>query len=101
MEKKLSELVHELDHSLGCILSNKESIEAITTELSHVREDVGNTDQTNLTSMGLRFRDISHKIVLLDDLINFVLKDLNSNFEAVSDTSHLLFHEIIKEESND
>lgn len=101
MGNKLKELVHELDSSLGGILVNMESIEAIKTELGYVRGDVDDTDQKDLTSMALRFRDITHKIVLLDDLIRFVSKDLNSNFEVASEIKGQLFHEIVEGGSHD
>ena len=70
-----------LDEALGGILCNIESLKAIDTEVSHMREDVDNTDQSDITAMGMRFRDINHKIVMIDDLLRYTLREVIENYE--------------------
>jgi|SRR5690625_800618 len=80
-KKQLKDASMELDTFLGGLLCNIESLKAIATEMGYVRVDVDNTDQTDLIAMGMQFRDISHKITLIDDLLHYTLKDVIKNYE--------------------
>lgn len=96
-EVLVKDSVNDFDSALGSLLINVESLKAINTEVGHVREDVDNTDKSDLTSMALRFRDIDHKIILIDDLLNYTLKDLIKNYEECQHIKTGLFLEFIKE----
>lgn len=94
--KTVKELVQDLDSTFGEILLHKESIDAIKTELDRIRDDVDNTDQTDMESMALQFRDMSYKIVLLDDLLHYVSKDLKTTFDSGSNIKNQLFEMVVK-----
>lgn len=94
--KTARELVQDLDYSFGELLLNRESIEAIKIELGRVRDEFDNTDQTDMTSMALQFRDMSHTIILLDDLLRYVSKDLKTTFDNGDDIKNQLFEIVVR-----
>ena len=98
-ETLINDSIHELDNSLGGLLINIESLKAINTLMGHVREDVDNADQSDLTSLGLTMRDIRHKIVLIDDLLRYALDDVISNYEGCQYIKTDLFLEFIEKEN--
>lgn len=98
-KEQLKDAAMELDTSLGGLLCNIETLKAIDTEMGYVREDVDNTDQSDLTAMGIRFRDISHKITLIDDLLRYTLKDVIKNYEECQHIKTGLFLEVVEKEN--
>ena len=98
-ETLINDSIHELDNSLGGLLINIESLNALNTIMGHVREEVDNTDQSDITSLGLTMRDISHKIVLIDDLLRYALKDVIKNYEDCQHIKTGLFLEFIEKEN--
>lgn len=98
-ETLVNDSLHELDNSLGGLLINIESLKALDTIMGHVRVDVDNTDQSDLTSLGLTMRDISHKIVLIDDLLKYALKDVIKHYEDCQHIKTGLFLEFIEKEN--
>src|SRR5699024_7660660 len=96
-ETLINDSIHELDNSLGGLLINIESLNALNTIMGHVREDVDNTDQSDIPSLGLTMRDISHKIVLIDDLLRYALKDVIKNYEECQHIKTGLFLDVNKE----
>ena len=87
-----------LDEALGGLLCNIESLKAIDTEVSHMREDVDNTDQSDITAMGMRFRDINHKIVMIDDLLRYTLREVIENYEECQDIKTEMMVEVKHDE---
>ena len=100
-KKLLNDSLHGLDHKLGALLCNVESLKAIDAELGRVREDVDKTDKSDVTSMGLTFRDIDHKIVMIDDLLRYTLEDIIKNYEDCQHIKTGLFLEYIKGDENE
>lgn len=101
MENKSRELVQDLDDSFAGILGSLGSIKSIKTELGQIREDVDNTDRLDLTSMALQFRDMYHKIILIDDLMTYVSKELKGNFNKGYDIKNELFERIVHGQENE
>lgn len=100
-KKTLNDSLHELDHKLGALLCNVESLKAIDAELGHVREDVDNTDKSDVTSLALTMRGIDNKIVMIDDLLRYTLKDIIKNHEDCEHIKTGLFLEYVKGDENE
>lgn len=93
----LKEISHELDYSLGGINLNIEKLKALRTEMGHVAEKVENTDHSDMTSMSLQFRDMSHKIIMIESLLNYILQDLKGSYDKSSLIKESLFDIVIRE----
>lgn len=93
----LKELSHELDHNYGSLNLNRLTLERMNMELGRVTDDVENTDHSDLTSMGLTFRDISHTIQLLGDLLHYTIKDLNENLLQTEMIKSDIFDIVVKD----
>jgi|SRR5699024_2020501 len=94
---QLKELSHELDHNYGSLNLNRLTLEKMNIELAYIAEGVENTDHADLTSMGLTFRDISHKVQLLADLLHYTIEDLNGNLQQTEMIKSDIFDIIIKQ----
>lgn len=81
LKKTLKELTHELDTNAGALGVNLETLTNINTELGIIAEKVLNTDKSDLTAMGLQFRDIDHIVRLLADTLHYTLDEMNENIE--------------------
>lgn len=92
----LQELTHEFDHNYGTLNVMLQSLKNIRTELGIVSEDVVNTDNTDIASMGLSFRNIDHKIQLLADLMHYTVKELDKTLDETNEIKEQYFEEIIR-----
>lgn len=101
MENTLKELTHELDQNHGALGVNLETLTNINTELGIIAEKVLNTDKSDLTSMGLMFRDIDHIIRLLADALNYTLDEMNENVEHTNLIRKSFFDVVIRNEKPD
>ena len=99
--ENVKKMVHELDHGVGSISCNKETLNALKTELGHIREDADNTNQADLMSMGLMFRDMYHKIVMSDDLLHYVMENFETNYSELCNIKSELFQKIIQEKRSE
>ncbi|WP_449354408.1 hypothetical protein ACUL41_14880 [Virgibacillus natechei] len=79
MENKNRELVQEMDTILGGILINVEQIKTLKEELGRMREGMGNTDFADKTAVVIQFMESFHTIKLVDDLLGYAAKELDSN----------------------
>ena len=95
-QNEVKELVHSLDHGIGSILCNKETLESLAVEMGYIRVDVDNTDQSDMAALAMCMRDITHKITMIDDLLHFVLDDFNENFGVVEHIKSSLFDKIVR-----
>jgi len=95
-KETLKELSHELDYSLGGINLHIEKLKALRTEMGHIAEDVDNTDQSDMTSMSLQFRDMSHKIIMVESLLNYILQDLKGSYGEADKIKDQLFYKVVK-----
>lgn len=77
----LREITYEFDGNFGATSCRIETLKNIDIELGHIAEDVRETDLSDLTKMGLQFRDINHKIMLLSELMSYTVDDLEENHE--------------------
>lgn len=77
----LQELSHELDTTLGGVGLNLRTLKAIATEMGHIQEDVEETDQTDVTKMAMQFRDMSHKLIMITDLLHYTVSEFEGNHE--------------------
>lgn len=93
----LKEVTFEFESNTGQVLLNIETLKNIEIELGHTSEDVVNTDMLDLSSMGITFRDISHKILLLSDLLHYTMKDLTKAHEHTHLIKSAYFDLIIRE----
>lgn len=95
--EKLKKLSHELDHNFGGLNLNRETLKRLNIQLGIIGEDIENTDQNDLTSMGLTFRDISHTVQLLADLLHYTLEDLDENLQQTEMIKSDIFNIVVKE----
>ena len=101
MENTLKELTHELDNNTGALGVNLETLTNINTELGIIAEKVLNTDESDLTAMGLQFRDINHIIRLLADTLRYALDEMNENIEHTKLIRENFFDIVIRNEKTD
>lgn len=103
MEKNISEshdvlkqLSHELDHNVGALNLNRLTLERTKKELGRVSEDIENTDQSDLTAMGMTFRDIAHSVQILADLLHYTMENLDENFQHTTLIKDSFFNVIVR-----
>lgn len=77
---ELHNLMFDMDDCLAKLLVNIESLEKIQFELANVRQqfDVPKTENNHVEILNYPV------ICILDDLLSYVLVDMNTNYEAVS-----------------
>jgi len=97
MEKELRELVYDLDFKLGNINLNKGTLNDISDELGHLREDMDTVDFRN-GDKKIHYEEVHHKVRMLDDLIHYVVKELNQNYDKTQEIKHDLFIKVVKNE---
>lgn len=77
----LKEITHEFDSNYGGLSLRLHTLNNVSLELNTISDDVLNTDKTNLTDMGLMFRDIDHKIEIIAELLHYTVNDLSEEME--------------------
>lgn len=92
--KKVWEIAHSLDNELGGILLKLEDLKAIDTNLGHVMENMDNTDQLDLKSMGMTLRDVYPTLKMIESLLRYSVKDLSEYYEQSNDLKQILFNEL-------
>src|SRR5699024_10089990 len=80
-KEKLRELTHELDHELGSINIKREVLNAISTEMGVMQDDVQNTDQMNKPIAWNKLNEIRSTLLVLTELLQYTVKDLNMDYE--------------------
>ncbi len=93
---KVVELVQELESALGNINLNKETLNDMQTELTHLREDMDNTKTENVThAFIIQFH---RKVRVLDDLMSYLVGDLNDNYGKTEEIKQALFEKVVRNE---
>lgn len=77
----LQGLAHELDSALGDVGLNLNTLKAIDAEMGRIHEGIENTDMGDITKMAMYFRDISHKLSMITDLLHYVVLDFDGNHD--------------------
>lgn len=72
----MKEEILELDGQMGSLMLNVSSIVDVMTELAYVREKMDNIDPQEAY---FYFRELHHKIRLLDDLMKYAARELDEN----------------------
>lgn len=98
-KEKIRELVSELEGNYGSLSLNRRTLENMNIEMGRLCEDVENTG-TDLTSMGLRFNDMSHTIQLLADLLHYTLKEFDANLKETEEIKSMLFDLVVRKDES-
>lgn len=91
----LKELIQNLDSEFGSMMIEVEDLKALNTELGRVMEIMEEVDQSDLTSMGLSFRDIFSTVRIIDSLLHHSVNSLSEHYGKGFDLKTKLFQGII------
>lgn len=97
--KDLKDTIYDLEHELGSIGCNVETLEDIQTELCILRQDMEGIDYKNNFSY-LHFKEIYRKVRVLDQLFYYTLEELKPRIEDASKATETLFDKVIRGEKH-
>jgi|SRR5690625_1490404 len=96
-QDEAKEVTREFDHNVGATNNNLITLNDIKTEVDILRTDMEMTDITDITAMGMRYRDIDHKIRLLGDLLHYTLEEMNDNLAKTEKIKEYYFDLIVRD----
>lgn len=101
MENNLKEATHDLDSNYGRLSLNQDTLNNISIEIGKMSVDVLNTDKNDTTVKAIQFNDISHRVQLLADLLQYTMRDMSTNMKELDRIKGVYYQSVIRNSDGD